>query len=498
MIRRAILEAGLALTVLFATTAFGASPEWASGVFVTASYFLFVLYLFPFHADQSLERPSPKACLAVGILAAIPVAQLIPLPAWFLRLVSPVHDAFVTPLLREGLLPDSLFRGMASVCPFATWIQLRVFVAVLILFLIGRALFADAGSRSRFLGLLAVIGLFQASFGLLQYFGVFPQFLPDGTDRAIQCASGTYVNRDHFSGLLEMCIPVLLGLAYTYFATRILPEIPYVTTRISEAFFHHRTPLFLLLIFLAAIMGLGVVFSLSRSGIFCLTATVVFLAVLVFNKHRRGKVNAFVLSFAFLVLGYSAWIGVDEVLRRFGQLATRDVLNADSRFQAWQDTLELVRDYPVTGTGLGTFYYAFNRYESVPGERVFTHAHNDYLEYVAELGAPGGLFLIVCVVFLLVRGVRIFFRTSNPRLSGVSLGACGAVFAILLHSVTDFNLQIPANMAVFSLLLAVLASVAVVHRREEALAPPAEDEEAETEDLGPEEDYDEDDFIHDD
>ena len=87
----------------------------------------------------------------------------------------------------------------------------------------------------------------------------------------------------------------------------------------------------------------------------------------------------------------------------------------------------------------------------------FTMAHNDYLHFVSELG----LMLIPILIWMIIALFRHgFMKLGNlSRLvRGTTLGAMSGIFAILVHSMVDFNLHIPANAILFTALTAVVAA----------------------------------------
>ena len=103
----------------------------------------------------------------------------------------------------------------------------------------------------------------------------------------------------------------------------------------------------------------------------------------------------------------------------------------------------MIRSRPLLGFGLGTFRRVYPEFQSFPGTLAVTHAHNDYLESIAESGLLGALpwFLFICAVL---------HRSLRSRLRSIPQMACMvALPAFLLHSLVDFNLYVPANAALF-------------------------------------------------
>jgi O-antigen ligase len=155
-------------------------------------------------------------------------------------------------------------------------------------------------------------------------------------------------------------------------------------------------------------------------------------------------------------LSLVSWLGVRQVLSRFASLQTLEVKEAkraSMRHGAWHIFL----DHPILGTGLGTFQLVYPPYETLYDGKIVNHAHNDYLEALAETGILGGLCCAWFIAVLVLNGLRALQDTDHSfaaalRLSGLT-GCCG----ILVHSLVDFNLHIPAN-AFFFLLMALLAT----------------------------------------
>ena len=143
-----------------------------------------------------------------------------------------------------------------------------------------------------------------------------------------------------------------------------------------------------------------------------------------------------------------SWIGVQKVLERFSTNSAIEVTSG-KRASMRHDTWRIFRDHPVLGTGLGTLQMVFPPYESMYDGKIVNHTHNDYLEALAETGILGGL---CCAWFLVILFVESFKGlgglgssfNSAMNLSGL-VGCCG----LLVHSLFDFNLHIPANGLLF-------------------------------------------------
>jgi len=124
-----------------------------------------------------------------------------------------------------------------------------------------------------------------------------------------------------------------------------------------------------------------------------------------------------------------------------------------------------VKDFPLWGTGLGSFKYVLLNYrhkvdilmvDGVPRQANWNYAHNDYLQLLVECGLLG-LLLAGWAIMLWVRqflaGLK---KTLAPEDRILRCGLGCSVIAMLIHSFVDFNLHIPANAFLF----AVCASLA--------------------------------------
>jgi len=86
---------------------------------------------------------------------------------------------------------------------------------------------------------------------------------------------------------------------------------------------------------------------------------------------------------------------------------------------------------------------------------IYDHAHNDYLEYLSDLGIIGVLLLLGGILFIIIKAFSVWRTRKHPEVKGLALGGIVAVINILIHSITDFNLQIPANMLLFTVILSL-------------------------------------------
>jgi O-antigen ligase len=287
----------------------------------------------------------------------------------------------------------------------------------------------------RFFRILVVIGVLEALLGLFQFF-VSPGWI-FGYVNPFYPTTGTLINPNHFAGLIEMLTPAAFGLAY----------IGYCRDRDLS-----RTYLYLLAI---GLMGLAVVFSLARMGLFSLLATLCFLAVVLryCSAHRKIGIALAVGAVALLAAG-ALWIGVDAIVQRYSALTGEDALFREGRLVVYGDAVRMIREHPF-GVGVGNFQDVYRKYQTYRPDLLYDHAHNDYLEFAAEWGLPLAMAFWSLVLFVVVRNVRLLAIATSPEHRGILLACSGGIFSLLLHSMTDFNLQIPSNAMLFFALIGI-------------------------------------------
>jgi O-antigen ligase len=147
-------------------------------------------------------------------------------------------------------------------------------------------------------------------------------------------------------------------------------------------------------------------------------------------------------------------------MSRFETLGQEYNLSGQNRISIWRDTLGLIRHHPLLGTGLGSFPVVYPSVQTSFLTLLVEHAHCDYLEAVSDLGFPGGIVVFGSIFWVLAKTVRHYGNAEVHVDKAVSLGCVGSITAILVHSLADFNLYIPANALVFTILLAVASSSA--------------------------------------
>ena len=169
---------------------------------------------------------------------------------------------------------------------------------------------------------------------------------------------------------------------------------------------------------------------------------------------RYATRNTVILLVSLVVLDLAivgSWFGVEKLAARLEATTMEDV---QEREDPAAYTLPLIGDFPVFGSGPGTFYVAFPAYRPEKVVNFYDYTHNDYAQIAAETGLVGlGLLGLVVAVSLAV-ALRAQWIRRDPLMRGMSFACVMGVTSLLIHSWVDFNLQIPANAVYFMVLLA--------------------------------------------
>jgi O-antigen ligase len=143
-----------------------------------------------------------------------------------------------------------------------------------------------------------------------------------------------------------------------------------------------------------------------------------------------------------------SWIGVQEVLQRFSAMRTSDV-STDKRASMRRDTYRIFLEHPVLGTGLCTLPLVFPAYDSLYDAKFVNHSHNDYLETLSDTGILGGLCCAWFLGVLFIQALRGMADLGGPFAAALNLSGLAGCCGLLVHSLVDFNLHIPANALLF-------------------------------------------------
>jgi O-antigen ligase len=358
--------------------------------------------------------------------------QLVALPIWLLRLVSPARVALSQSVGQAFPGATSL---TISVYPSATLAQLLRVAAYLVVFVMVRELaWRTHGRRWLIIAPILIVAGAEAVLGILQY--------------SREVAHGTYANPNHFAGLLELSLPFALAYSIGAIATGRYQSLSGgALVSVSVA--------------IAALIWLGIIFSLSRTGFVASLSSLFLVASLAPGSSvSTGRRFAWAAVIAAALSAISFYLAPDALIHRFGEVGgTWPNLFGEPRARVWTDTWGLISDYRLVGCGLGAFEQAFPPYRTYLPALTIDTVHNDYLQFLAELGGIGFVIAAFGMIALVLSAIYAIFRSADPFRRDFAIASFAALVAILIHSFTDFNFYIPANAMLFAWIAGLVASL---------------------------------------
>jgi O-antigen ligase len=419
------IVSGLLAAVVFTALALGAVEAWSVGIFELIVTALILFWAAKAIIEKDLKIRFPSTTLPLGAFILLGLIQSIAITGAAGQAISLSMDVEAT-------------RGAVGVI-FFLWMSFLIAVN-----------FSQTPQRVRALAnFLIIFGVALAVFAIVQHFTwEGKMFWVRPMPSAGAGTGGPFVNRNHFAGYMEMLIPIPVALVLSR-----------ATRAESRLFFG----------FAAATMSIAEAASLSRGGMVSLAAGLLFLAafsaIRVRNHTNEEKGTRFsfrpeyfiVLILASILAGV-VWIGADlDILKRiaFDPLTTAAVTD---RRGVWGDTMTMFLAHPILGVGLGAFETVYPIYGRGDGSFLIQFAHNDYLQVLSDAGIVGGA-IAVWFIVVLARAVSQLTKVADPSLRALGVGSAAGIFALLIHSLFDFNLQIPSNALLFLVLCGMVSNV---------------------------------------
>ena len=457
MIAARVGSTSMVLAVAWSALSFGAVYPWGYWPLIVVCSGVGVLSL----SVRPKSVPAlGRVSLALGAFAALIALQLVPLSAATLARWSPVRDAFLKQADVLYALTTPAARHPLSIDPSGTRLAL-VFLISFTFASVGIArLTSVAGAASLVRGVIA-FGLLLALFATVQDLrltnrtGEFHTVYIYGfwRDPYVNKPFGPFINKNNYAGWMLMALP--LGLGY----------LGALITRLNRSVRRDWRSLLLgisspdgaeagLVSLAVFAMAVSLVLSLSRSGMIAMAVGTIGLAVFApitpgASRQRLMRSGAAAL----LLLAVTAWVGAATISDRFRDRADASMAG---RLLAWQSAVSMVRDFPLVGVGANAFPSAMVTYQIADRTNFWEEAHNDYLQIAAETGLPGALLALVVIFVFATEVKRRFHEESVSRGSmWIRIGAVAGLCTIGVQEVVEFSLQIPANAALFAVLVGI-------------------------------------------
>lgn len=396
-----LLVTGICMLLAFGPLAFGAVQEWAICVLEVGAASLLLIWI-----AWEFSKTQPRIIF---------------------------YPAFVPVALFGMLILFQLFFKTSAYW-YATWFRALLWAAYGVLFFLVSQCFCRAAYAKGFGVFFALYGFCIAVFAIAQEFTSNGKIYWVVPNRNLGWVYGPYVNHSHYAGLMELLVPIPLVIA------------------MGNLF---GKPLRLLFAFVALVMGISIVLSQSLGGMLAFTAEIGLLVIFLTTRRSKSRVP--------LLVALCAALAVCVVLLRPHGLADRLANlqhpikrgSAEMRAAIVKDSVEIVKDRPIIGWGLGTFPVIYPSFRSFYTNFFVNEAHNDFIQLLVETGIAGFSLIMTFLVLTYKAGIRgAEYWRYEPR-AALALAALIGCTGLLIHGLVDFNFQIPANAALFVALAAM-------------------------------------------
>ncbi len=394
------------LAIILSALAYGTVHYWALALFFLGGISLLILWLIDswslalFRISRNVLQLPLLGMFLLGVFQLLPLRHREDVGSHSIPLVSSL-----------------------SFDPYSTRFIL-VQVVALLMYFAAVLVFTDTPKRLRLLvRTITVFGFFLAIFGLTQSF-TSPEKVYWIRDMPQSQAFGPFINRHHFAGYMELALALPLGLVFTGSIER------------EKKFIY---------LFAAGLMAVALIMTNSRGGLVSFFAELLFLVATMGlrrrHKHRRESKEhkpriksaamkaGLALALVVALFGGVVLLGGEEALTRMvGSVNTDDPTTGRAHF--WSVTVDIIKNHPLVGTGLGAFGVVYTGYDSRNGMYRLEQAHNDYLQVLSD----GGIVGAVIGVFFIVSLFRMGFARRESRddfRRGVATGALAGCFAVL-------------------------------------------------------------------
>ncbi len=398
--------------LMFGPLAFGAVEPWSIFLLEIGAALLTLLWLAKQWIDEQLIIQWNPLFLPMTAFGALILLQVV---------------------FRRSAYPHDTFSGAMLYCAYG-----------MLCFLSSQVLLRSSQAR-KIAVILALYGFLVATLSLLQGIAPNGKLYWIRQPRLGGWLYGPYVNHNHYAGLMEILIPIPLIISLTRLADE--------KERIAAG--------------IAAALMTGTVFLCgSRGGMLAILVEFAVFGVIVARQKKGIRIAAAVGAFAIVLLTLLTWLGGKELTARVTSISseTRSEISGGIRVTIDRDGLRMFRAKPVLGWGLGTFPVVYPEFRTFYTNFFVNQAHNDYLQLLVETGVVG---FGIMVWFLIVVYHSVWRKIKNwtSEVSGaVSLACILGVTGLLVHSFLDFNLQIPANAALFYVICTIAASSPFLQR----------------------------------
>ena len=420
----------------------GANRPWAWNFFQICIFLLTIGCAYQARRRVWLGLNEYRTPLLIWLgLIIITSFQMLALPASIVSVLSPnAYDI-------QSTLNASQYY--LSLDPGQTEISFFKLLALFCLFFCVVSLVNSEFRIKALLSTMVACGTFQALYGAIEI--LFASKVSWVFALPVEnVATGSFVYKNHFANFLMMCLAAGIGLMVTSLQKDSMRSPRDWMRSIASTLLSNKALIRISL----AIMVIGLVMSRSRMGnaAFFIAMTLVGVLALLLIKNKSKGLSLLVVSMFIIDLFIvSAWFGLEQVQQRLAQTS----LQQESRDEVVRDAVPMLFDYPLVGTGAGSFYSTFPAYKTNDVHMFYDHAHNDYLQMAIEYGLIGFTLMLAMGVYALYKSLRAMRTRRNSIFKGTGFACAMVVIGMGIHMTVDFPLQAFANACYFVTFIAL-------------------------------------------
>lgn len=358
-----ILSGLLIFTIVFSCLARGAVAFFPLAIIEITVGFIISYWLIEMTIKKELSFIKFNFLIPVALFFGLIFFQLLPLPYGFLKIISPKTAALYAYLIPQDA--GKTFFSL-SVYPYATASELFKMVTYFGVFIFIINKIETRKQCDLVLNTIIALGTCISIFAFIQKY-ILAQRITLGAT-----AYGPFFNRNNFAGYINMVIPLPLG--YFLYEKSLNKKTVYGAC--------------------VVIMSLALFLTLSRAGILVYIIGLIF--ILLFsrtNDSLKRKSKILTLWIIVALLSFVFLIDTKVVLGALSSLFKKETLVVLGHGYSWGDIVRIWQDFPIFGSGLGTFANLSAMYKSTADQSLFVYAHNDYLQLLSETGLWGVFFI---------------------------------------------------------------------------------------------------------
>jgi len=459
----AIIESGIIFLLIYTPLAFGGVSqrsimllEIVSGVLLIVWFAKVISQRKKGYSSTDSQRKhifliSTPFIVAIALFFALILLQFVPLPDFLIKIISPAsyriytEGASYTASAAPNLLP-------LSVCTQATEEEFYKFLAYAAIFFLIVNNIRTSKQMNRLVYLIIAVAFLESLYGLIQF--VSGQHFIYSYKMKSFWVQGTFVNKNHFAGYMEMAILLMFGMLFTRFEKRSSSPLRNIEQTFEEKYMKVFFVLFVLFIMISAHLLSG-----SRGGVISFSFGMMVFVFLVYNRRLLRKWIMIVLIFLPLVAVMLLMIVPEQFIASLTRFSEQQFdPSFQVRWEIWRTQGHIFQDFPIGGSGFGAFSHLARRYQTFRWSHRLAHSESDFMQLLAETGIVGTVLVAWMGAMFFYYILSMWKRRRSRWVLAITAGGLSAIVSIVIHGGFDFNLHIPAN----ALLLSVIAALSYV------------------------------------